>query len=86
MVDRLVSTGLQPGAMLCTRMSEVSSPLAWIHCFLAYAAIRCRDQFTSDMLAYARLILEEAMCHGGSGLFEYNRAARQQRAIDPAKP
>ena len=26
------------------------------------------------------------MCHGGSGWLEYDRAARQQRAIDPAKP
>ena len=64
----------------------MSSPLAWIHCFLAYAAIRCRDPFTSDMLVYARLILGEAMCHGGSGWLEYERAARQQRATDLAKP
>ena len=28
----------------------------------------------------------EAMCHGGSGWLEYDRAARQQCAIDPAKP
>ena len=26
------------------------------------------------------------MCHGGSGWLEYDRAARQQHAIDPAKP
>ena len=26
------------------------------------------------------------MCHGRSGWLEYHRAARQQRAIDPAKP
>ena len=86
LVDPLESTRLQPGSMVRRRMHEVSSPLAWIHCFLAYAAIRCRDPFTRDMLAYARLILGEAMCHGGSGWLEYDRAARQQHAIDPAKP
>ena len=68
------------------RVREVSSPLAWIHCFLAYAAIRCQDPFARDMLAYARLILGEAMCHGGSGWLEYDRAARQQRAINPTRP
>ena len=56
LVDRLESTGLQPGSTVRPRMHEVSSPLAWIHCFLAYAAIRCRDPFTRDMLAYTRLI------------------------------
>ena len=64
----------------------MSSPLSWNHCFLAFVAIRCWDPFTRDMLAYARLILREAMCHGGSGWLDYDRAARQQRAIDPAKP
>ena len=38
------------------------------------------------MLAYARLVLEEAMAHGGYGWLEYDRAARQQRALDPSKP
>lgn len=46
-------------------------------------AIRSRDPLTRDMLAYARLILGEAMSHGGTGWLEYDRAARQQRAIDP---
>ena len=86
LVNRLESTSLQPGSMVHPRMHEESSPLACIHCFLAYAAIHCLDPFTRDMLAYARLILGEAMCHRGSGWLEYDRAARQQRAIDPAKP
>ena len=54
LVDRFESTGLQPGSMVRPRMREVSSRLAWICCFLAYAAIRCREPFTRDMLAYAR--------------------------------
>ena len=36
LVDRLESTGLQPGSMFRPRMREVSSPLAWIHCFLQF--------------------------------------------------
>ena len=35
---------------------------------------------------YVSLCEGEAMCHGGSGWLEYDRATRQQRAIDPAKP
>ena len=36
LVNRQESTGLQPDLMVHPRMREVSSPLAWIHCFLAY--------------------------------------------------
>uniref|UniRef100_A0A1X7TZ31 Uncharacterized protein n=1 Tax=Amphimedon queenslandica TaxID=400682 RepID=A0A1X7TZ31_AMPQE len=85
LLDKLEYTGLHHG-MSRPRMREVSSPLAWIHCFLAYTAIRCQDPFARDMLSYARLILGEAMCHGGTGWLEYDRATRQQRAIDPLKP
>ena len=81
-----VTAGLQASTLSRPRAREVASPLAWIHCFLAYVAIRCRDPLTRDMLAYARLILGEAMSHGGTGWLEYDRAARQQRAIDPSKP
>lgn len=68
------------------RLREVTSPVSWIHCFLAYAAVRANDSMTRDMLTYARLVLGEAMAHGGIGWLEYDRAARQQRAINPSKP
>ena len=67
------------------RLREVSTPLSWIHCFLAYVAVRTDDSKTRDMLTYARLVLGEAMAHGGIGWLEYDRAARQQRALDPTK-
>ena len=70
-----VTAGLQAGTLSQPRAREVASPLAWIHCFLAYVAIRCRDPLTRDMLAYARLILGEAMSHCRTGWLEYDRAA-----------
>ena len=66
------------------RMREVGSPLVWVYCFLAYAAIRAPDQGTRDHLTYARLLLREAMHHGGMGWKEYNRDFRQQVALDPS--
>ena len=55
---------VQLPAAVRPRMREVGSPLVWVYCFLAYAAIRAPDQGTRDRLTYARLLLREAMRHG----------------------
>ena len=65
-------------------MREVGSPLVWVYCFLAYTAIRVPDQGTRDRMTYARLLLREAMRHGGMGRKEYDRVFRQQAALDPS--
>ncbi len=66
------------------RLREVSSLQTWCYCFLGYMAIRAADPTTRDQLAYARLLIKEAQRHGGLGWLDYDRAFRQQVAIDPS--
>ena len=47
-------------------------------------AIRTSDPVTHDQLAYARLVVREALRHGGSGWLDYDRAFGQQAATDPS--
>ena len=48
---------------------------------LGYMAIRTSYPTTRDQLAYTRLIIREALCHGADWL-DYDRAFRQQAAAD----
>ena len=68
------------------RLREVTTPLSWACCFLAYMAISTSDPLTRDQLAYARLILGEAQSQGGSGWLHYDRAFRQLKVADPTLP
>lgn len=63
-------------------LREITSLPSWMYCFLAYIAILAPDQPTRDRLAYARLIVKEALRHGGTGWMAYDRVFRQQAAID----
>ena len=69
---------------LKTQLREIPSPTSWAICFLTYAAVRTQNMATQHQLAYARLILPEALRHGGNGWLEYNRTFRKQAAINPA--
>ena len=53
-----------------------------MYCFLAYVAMRTTDPGVRDMLAYGRLLIKEALRHGGKGWLDYDRVFRQQAAID----
>ena len=64
------------------QLREVPSLTSWTYCFLAYAAVRSRDSRTRDILSYCRLLIREALRHGGNGWQEYNRSFRRQAAID----
>ena len=55
-------------------------------CFLTYLAIGTSDPITQERLAYAVLIIREAMRHGGQGWLEYDRLFRQQAALNPTLP
>ena len=66
------------------RLREVSSLPTWCYCFLGYMAMRTSDPTTRDQLAYARLLIKEAQRHGGFGWLDYDRAFRQQAAVDPS--
>ena len=46
-------------------LREVSSLSSWVYCFLIYLAVLVQDQTIRDCLVYARLIVWEALCHGG---------------------
>lgn len=65
------------------RLRDVTSLSTWCYCFMGYMAIRTSDTTTRDQLAYGRLILREALRHGGVGWLDYDRAFRQQAAADP---
>ena len=43
---------------------------------------KTRDPVTRDMLAYCRLIIREALRHGGNTWQDYDRAFHRQAAID----
>ena len=66
------------------RVREVPSLISWVYCFAAYAAVRTTDPQTRDMLAYCRILVREALRHGGGGWLEYDRNFRRQLAINPA--
>ena len=66
------------------RLREVTSLSTWCYCFLGYMAIRTSDPMTRDQLAYARLIIREALRHGGAGWLDYDRVFRQQAAAEPS--
>ena len=68
--------------MLKPRLWDVTTVPSWMYCFLAYIVMREPDPNIRDMLAYARLIIREALRHGGSGWLDYDRVFRQQAAID----
>ena len=63
------------------RLREVTSLSTWCYCFLGYMSIRTSDPTTSD---HARLIIREALRHGGAGWLDYDRAFRQQVSADPS--
>ena len=69
-----------------TKLREVPSLESWLYCFSAYMAVRTLDPLTRDMLAYARIIIREALRHRGSGWMEYDCIFRRQVAINPATP
>ena len=69
-----------------TRLREVPSLISWLYCFNAYVAVRTPDRLTRDMLAYSRILIREALRHGGSGWLEYDHVFRRQLAITPSMP
>ena len=66
------------------RLREVTTISTWLYCFLAYSAILTSDPKTRNHLAYARLIMREALRHGNPGWLDYDRSFRQQVAEDPS--
>ena len=65
------------------RFREVPSIVTWTYCFLGYLAILTPDHQTRARLSYARLLIRESLRHGHEGWIDYDRAFRQQVAINP---
>ena len=72
-----VNLAALPSTVLRTRQREVTSLVSWIYCFIAYAAVRTSDTLARNMLVYCRLIISEALLHGGQRWQEYDRTFRQ---------
>ena len=66
-----------------TRLREVLSLVSWLYCFSVYIAVQTSDPLARDMLAYSRLLIREALRHGGSGWLEYDRVFHRQLIINP---
>ena len=64
------------------RLREVSSLPSWLYCFLGYVSVLSSDPVVRDRLTYARLMIREALRHGGRGWMDYDRLFRQQAALD----
>ena len=70
--------------LLRTRQREVTSLISWVYCFTVFIAVQTSDHTAREMLAYCRLIIREALRHGGQGWQEYDRTFRRQREINPS--
>ena len=71
--------GVQPlvnGSRLC----EISDPLSWASCFLAFMAARVDHQETRELAAYGSIVLQLARKHAGGGWLAYDRQYRQHQA------
>ena len=67
-------------------MREVKSLLTWVQCFVTYVAVvvSAHPSRVQEMLAYARLIVREALRNGGDGWRSYDAMFRKLAATDPS--
>ena len=49
------------------RFREISSLLQWVYCFNLYVGVCTSDPVARDIMTYSRLLMHEAMRHGGCG-------------------
>ena len=74
-----VPAGVQP-LVDGSRLREISDPLSWASCFLAFMAARVDHQETSELAAYGSIALQLARKHAGGGWLAYDRQFRQHQA------
>ena len=63
-----------------SRLREVSDPVSWASCFLAFIATKVDHRETRELAAYGMIILQLATKHPGAGWRSYDRQFRQQKA------
>ena len=61
-------------------MREVSDPLTWVSCFLAFMAAKIDHEETRRLAAYGMIIMQLVRKHGGNGWRLYDKQFRLQQA------
>ena len=69
-----------------SRLREISDPLTWASCFLAFMATSLELQEARDLAAYGMIVLQLARKHSGMGWLLYDRQFRQHRAAGAPMP
>ena len=80
----LLETG--ESATSLAHLREISDPLTWAFCFLAFVAVRTKDQETRELAAYGQLVIHLARQHGGTGWLAYDKRFRQHHAAGIGHP
>ena len=74
-----VAPALQP-LVSGSRLREVTDPVSWASCFLAFLATKVEHKETRELAAYGMIILQLASKHQGAGWRSYDRQFRQHQA------
>lgn len=64
-------------------LRDITSVTSWIGCFLLYTAVQTTDLNTWGNISYARLLIQEALRHGGTGWLDYDRVFHKQAPVNP---
>ena len=80
-----ISPGFQP-LVNSSRLREITDPLSWASCFLAFMASRVDNQETRDLAAYGLIVLQLSRKHAGEGWLAYDRQFRQHQAAGANLP
>ena len=83
-IQELSQAGAIPAAaqplLSGSRMREVSDPLTWVSCFLAFMAAKIDHEETRRLAAYGMIIMQLVRKHGGNGWRLYDKQFRLQQA------
>lgn len=69
-----------------SQLREVSHPLTWVACFLAFMATEVNHPETRELAAYGMLVLQLAQKHWGSGWLFYDKQFCQHKAAGAPLP
>ena len=74
-----VAPAMQP-LVSGSRLREVTDPVSWASCFLAFLATKVEHRETRELAAYGMIVLQLASKHQGAGWRSYDRQFRQHQA------
>ena len=69
-----------------SKLREISDPLSWVSCFLAFMAAKTESKEVRDLAAYGQIVLHLAGKHGGKGWMAYDKLFRQQQSAGATMP